>query len=910
MNPNGCLIVFRILILSLPLFYPFTALARDAPTVQIEETQLVVIQDGNVYEVPMSEGFGFSDSAPNVKLFWVKASKTTGTKFSKEVSSTLENPSGTSQIINVPKPPVPYVTVLDDSVSENIPSIAVDNQNISDEKPKEDADQNAQPGEQDSGTSEDSDPSPPPDSDVPVIIVPPIVTNQNPVSSAGADIVVTDVNEDGFENVVLNGNGSSDSDGSVTVYDWRKNGTSIGTGQSETVNLSVGTHEIELVVTDNDSATDSDSVTVSVLANSGTPTVFSVNYRSIGTSAATYSVGTVSAESDSDVINGNGTAWLSGNWGRGDKININGNDYFIDSILSDTQLTLQADFEETSVGTLPYSISRSFHTVNAWEAAVDGDLIADNRSEVGVLYKDGVFDEHVIIDGSTTDATHTITLTAAEDNKHLGAAGAGIIFEPTDTVPHSVDPERREHAFQIDDDYVTVEWVEVRNWAGWSVLDLNASPEAFRVNGNHFVLRNAIVHDQTASTHADGVYINLDNLTATIENSLFYNIERSAVHLEANRAGVPQDIQNTTVSVKNTTIFGCHQNGASFYGNIGFSAGPSVGNYVNTVMVLENVISMDAMTPAGQGDFSESGGSFTSSRNNLSSDLTAPGTDSLTNILSIDVFNEPAVYDLTLKNASPSIDSGADLSASGISHDLAGEVRPVDGDADSFFQYDIGAYEWRGAVVNMHFNDNPNDGVLDSSSHHNDGACAAGTTCPASANNREGSTNSAYTFDGDDYITLANDPSFDFQNAITMAAWVKPTGSAWRTIVSRGWQSLYFVISGTAYNGGYRIGVQLRGVSGFASVWYPDVAIMNDVWTHIAVTYDGSDVIVYKDGVVAATQAGNGLLDLLNEPIFIGKNMPMDPVGGEYFNGTMDEVKIYERSLTQDEIQALSQESD
>ncbi|OGX03382.1 MAG: hypothetical protein A3J12_00835 [Omnitrophica bacterium RIFCSPLOWO2_02_FULL_44_11] len=85
---------------------------------------------------------------------------------------------------------------------------------------------------------------------------------------------------------------------------------------------------------------------------------------------------------------------------------------------------------------------------------------------------------------------------------------------------------------------------------------------------------------------------------------------------------------------------------------------------------------------------------------------------------------------------------------------------------------------------------------------------------------------------------------------------------------------------------------------------------MNDVWTHIAVTYDGSDVIVYKDGVVAATQAGNGLLDLLNEPIFIGKNMPMDPVGGEYFNGTMDEVKIYERSLTQDEIQALSQESD
>ena len=102
------------------------------------------------------------------------------------------------------------------------------------------------------------------DTDNVVITVNPGASNNPPVANAGANQTVTDDNNNGSESVTLNGSGSSDSDGSVTSYVWSEGGNQIATGATPSVSFSVGSHNVTLTVTDNDGATDSDNVVITV----------------------------------------------------------------------------------------------------------------------------------------------------------------------------------------------------------------------------------------------------------------------------------------------------------------------------------------------------------------------------------------------------------------------------------------------------------------------------------------------------------------------------------------------------------------------------------------------------------------------------------------------------------------------
>ncbi|MFP4028738.1 MAG: Ig-like domain-containing protein, partial [Candidatus Brocadiia bacterium] len=90
--------------------------------------------------------------------------------------------------------------------------------------------------------------------------------NEAPTADAGSDQTVADADDNGSEIVTLDGSGSSDPDGTITSYSWSEDGTEIATGATPEVELEVGTHEITLTVTDEDGATESDSVTVTVNA--------------------------------------------------------------------------------------------------------------------------------------------------------------------------------------------------------------------------------------------------------------------------------------------------------------------------------------------------------------------------------------------------------------------------------------------------------------------------------------------------------------------------------------------------------------------------------------------------------------------------------------------------------------------
>lgn len=89
--------------------------------------------------------------------------------------------------------------------------------------------------------------------------------NAAPTADAGEDLVLQDDNGNGELAVQLDGSASSDSDGSIFSYTWiQGDSTEIATGVSPTVVLPIGVHQITLLVTDNEGATSTDKVSVTV----------------------------------------------------------------------------------------------------------------------------------------------------------------------------------------------------------------------------------------------------------------------------------------------------------------------------------------------------------------------------------------------------------------------------------------------------------------------------------------------------------------------------------------------------------------------------------------------------------------------------------------------------------------------
>jgi hypothetical protein len=88
--------------------------------------------------------------------------------------------------------------------------------------------------------------------------------NTAPLANAGIDTSVIDNNGDGSESIALNAISSTDSDGQIISYQWLESSTEIATGINPTVTLNVGSHNIQLIVTDDGGLTSSDSLIINI----------------------------------------------------------------------------------------------------------------------------------------------------------------------------------------------------------------------------------------------------------------------------------------------------------------------------------------------------------------------------------------------------------------------------------------------------------------------------------------------------------------------------------------------------------------------------------------------------------------------------------------------------------------------
>ena len=78
--------------------------------------------------------------------------------------------------------------------------------------------------------------------------------------------------------------------------------------------------------------------------------------------------------------------------------------------------------------------------------------------------------------------------------------------------------------------------------------------------------------------------------------------------------------------------------------------------------------------------------------------------------------------------------------------------------------------------------------------------------------------------------------------------------------------------------------------------------IQVDSWQHLAATYDGTMFQLYVNGIPEDSLAVAGNLDLGSDPVIIG-GQGKGVGDSNPFNGSIDEARIYNNALTQDEIQ-------
>jgi concanavalin A-like lectin/glucanase superfamily protein len=83
-----------------------------------------------------------------------------------------------------------------------------------------------------------------------------------------------------------------------------------------------------------------------------------------------------------------------------------------------------------------------------------------------------------------------------------------------------------------------------------------------------------------------------------------------------------------------------------------------------------------------------------------------------------------------------------------------------------------------------------------------------------------------------------------------------------------------------------------------STIAYGPTALTAGTWTHLATTYDGRVLRFYVNGIQVSSQPSTGDIVTNSYPVQIGG----DPIWGAFFAGIVDEVRIYNRALSQAEI--------
>ena len=202
----------------------------------------------------------------------------------------------------------------------------------------------------------------------------------------------------------------------------------------------------------------------------------------------------------------------------------------------------------------------------------------------------------------------------------------------------------------------------------------------------------------------------------------------------------------------------------------------------------------------------------------------------------------------------------------------------------------------------LSFDEAKGDTAKDKSKHKNDGTIHKGKRV-------KGKIGQAVELSGEagGWVEVPDSKSLDITDEITLMCWVYPTEftNEWFRIIVKTWAGdtapwmVYGFYEQGGSNGktGFIIsvdnGTEKRCGNG------PSPQLPAEEWTHLAATYDGSEMRLYYDGEVAVEQKAKGKIDDNDVPVSVGRNSEGNR---EHYIGRIDEVAIWSVALDEGEI--------
>ncbi len=358
--------------------------------------------------------------------------------------------------------------------------------------------------------------------------------------------------------------------------------------------------------------------------------------------------------------------------------------------------------------------------------------------------------------------------------------------------------------------------------------------------------------------------ISITEGTVTLNNCLISGSGTHGVSI-SNHATNVTDLQNCTI-VKNGTI------GLSYGGGI---------NSVTNCIIADNVSSSFY-----------SAASVTRLNNLIYGNGSGNTAANATEIVADPQFASAADYHITM--LSPARNAGTDLSGT-VDDDLEGRARPYDG------AYDMGCYE-EGPLAHWKNDETSGTTAFDSSGFSHDGTHSGSPTWSTSGI-RDGSLDFE-TSDGVDRVDAGN---FDVVGTqLTLSAWVRQEDPLYdgRIIEKSDGNTDSDQSWGMAIDENGELDFRINVGGTWSRVQAPGV-ISPNTWYHVVGTYDGTMMRLYLDGQLIASTAhpiGGAIVGDSSHTVTLGDS----PIGGRPFDGLIDDARIYDRTLSVDEIIELA----
>lgn len=159
----------------------------------------------------------------------------------------------------------------------------------------------------------------------------------------------------------------------------------------------------------------------------------------------------------------------------------------------------------------------------------------------------------------------------------------------------------------------------------------------------------------------------------------------------------------------------------------------------------------------------------------------------------------------------------------------------------------------------------------------------------------------ALNFDGvDDYVDCGTNPELNITGDITIELWIYLTGplTIFDRLVEKDWATSYFFGGKYGLNG---LAFSMDANNNSANVVETATNILNqNVWTHVAASWDGATMKIYINGEEVASKPWVNTVDGSTNSTKLGKFYGPD---NNFYKGYMDEVRIWSEARTAEQLQ-------